>query len=228
MSRSYKKKAYGFWVCCTNDKDCRTIYHRNRRRKDKSLCKKVDIDFPEEDDFVKENIDHSVRFSDKCIWNSDGGNFFKSDISSLRKEFDEEVFGINATKDIWIDYQKNRKDALNKEPREYIIFFRRIVPYIDKESGFVFKREEKTKITTKKYPPYTSYEELGIDTSWEVTGWKAIRKRNAFSNWNLMGFLFRNNLIPLNLGDKEELISWLRENEEDIIKKWLKAQYLRK
>lgn len=48
------------------------------------------------------------------------------------------------------------------------------------------------------------------------------------SNWFLMSFLMSNDLIPKSFTSSDELISWLRQNQEQIIKSWYKLRYLRK
>ena len=124
MSRSFKKHGYIKWCGGNSDKWDRTCYSRNRRRKDKSICKECTnfpFDFLTEDDnleqipsdkIVKNGVDYSVSNSDKYSWSSDGGSYFSDDISSLRKEFNKEIFGIdkrNAKRNSWEDYLSNRE-----------------------------------------------------------------------------------------------------------------------
>ena len=54
------------------------------------------------------------------------------------------------------------------------------------------------------------------------------KKKYSFGNWSLMDYVFEDNLIPLNFKTSDEMIDWFRENQEDILKKWLKARLLRK
>lgn len=223
MSRSYKKKGYGSYVCYKSDKWCRNQYYRQRRRKDKTLCESLksecDEDYINEDDFVSENIDRSLRFANKCCWASDGGNFFMDDTSTLRKKFDEDVFGANST--IWEDYKKNVKVVFNKDKREYRIKLKKEVFDLSSLDGVT---EINKYITTFDYPPKMTFSD-----GWKIDSWWKIRNPYfRFSSWHLIGFLFKSGIIPLTFESKEELISWLRENEEEILEKWLKASLLRK
>lgn len=234
MSRSFKKNGYSSWVRYSSDKWCKQTYARNRRRKDKAICKECeqeninDIcvgDFLTPDDkFIKKSIDYSVRFSDRWSWSSDGGAYFQDDISSLRKDFEKEVFGFNDTS-IWEKYQLGIKAKFNEEKAEYTLklerkVLKRIVWYAEE----TYETEVKY-LTTKIYPPKLK-EDFG---DWKVVNWW--RRRNyqlRLYNWELFGFLFKNGIIPLDLKNEEEVISWLRDNEEIIIEKWLKARLLRK
>ena len=104
MSRSFKKKPYHSICSSRGDKWCRQQYHKERRQKDKKLCKElegtIDEDFlymknglqPEEK-FINENIDHSLRFADKWCWASDGGNYYWGGKDEYRRDFEKEIFG---------------------------------------------------------------------------------------------------------------------------------------
>lgn len=232
MSRSFKKNGYSSYVCYSSDKWCKQTYARNRRRKDKAICKeceKISIDdlllgSSCCDKFVKNNIDRSVRMADKYDWTSDGGVYFQDDISSLRKKFDKIVapliFGIGYSKTVWEEYQEKLELVFNKDKKEYTVKTKKFIGY-DSMGLEVFDTKY---ITTTEYPPNIVFGNDIIVAGW----WKKRNKYFSLSNWYLIDFLFKNNLIPLTFKNSDELIAWLRENEEIILKKWLRAKLLRK
>lgn len=232
MSRSFKKNGYSSCVCYSSDKWCRQTYARNRRRKDKAICKECEKTFIDDllldsscsDKFVKSNIDRSVRMADKYSWSSDGGVYFQDDISSLRKEFDETVFGVGYrrfnSKTVWEDYQEKLELVFNKDKREYTIKTKKFIGY----DSMGFEVFDTKYITTTEYPPNIIFDDDIIVAGW----WKKRNKYFSLSNWYLIDFLFKNSLIPLTFKNSDELISWLRENEEIILRKWLRAKLLRK
>ena len=246
MSRSFKKKPYHSICSSYGDKWCRQQYHKERRQKDKRLCKELEGTIDEdllytknglqpEEKFINENIDRSLRFADKWCWASDGGNYYWGGKDEYRRNFEKEIFGIdyiNVKNTAWKKYQVELSCTFNKKKPEYTIKLERKVPKkIDfgcympwdslREIGY---ETETVYIHTKEYPP-----ECEVEDGWTVVGWWR-RKNYQFrrSNWDLCGFLFKNNIIPLNLKNENELIDWLRTNEELIINKWLKVQLLRK
>ncbi len=246
MSRSFYKSPYASWVCYKSDKWCRQQYHRGRRRKDKGICGRLvgdiyeddDLDgcYRSEEDFVNANIDRSLRFADKYCWDSDGGKYYRGGLEDCRKDFDEEVFtsrekhGVKHTP-IWENYKSYVEKVFNKEKPEYTVRLKRkVVKKID--FGFYMPwgffdepsyETEKKYIKTTIYPPRFKPED-----GWEIDTWWRIKRYPSFSNWNLFGFMFKSGIIPLDFKNENELIDWLRENEESIIRKWLKAKYLRK
>lgn len=240
MSRSFYKSPYASWVRYKSDKWCRQQYHRDRRRKDKGICGRLvgniyeddDLDgcYRSEEDFVNANIDRSLRFADKYCWDSDGGKYYRGGLEDCRKDFDEEVFASN----IWETYKSFVEKVFNKDKPNYTVRLKRqVIKKIDfgfympwsllNEVGY----ETETKyIETKTYPPKLDPKEFD---GWEVDSWWRQRWHcPSYSNWDLFGFMFKSGIIPLDFKNENELIDWLRENEESIIRKWLKAKYLRK
>lgn len=244
MSRSYKKNGFGSCVIFHNQKDDRKIYSRTNRRKNKRILKECEKEYRDCEIFVPyketcclwhdvcdideeiwwcENpadyiinyddtdyyecvdsnicigchfstnsyknddgfhyvwhesadekfingIDYSLKYADKWSWSSDGGVWFQADILSLRKEFDEEVFGMhNKYHSI---YAKSYDDTIFEEYLEYC-------------------------------EPGTRY----------------------FSDYFMIDCLFRRNVIPMTFKNKFELIDWLRDNEEKILKFWFKMRF---
>ena len=229
MSRSFKKHGYIKWCGGNSDKCDRTIYSRSRRRKDKAICKECTnfpFDFLTEDDnleqipsdkIVKNGVDYSVSNSDKYSWSSDGGSYFSDDLSSLRKEFNKEIFGIdkrNVKRNSWEDYLSNREKVFNKDKPTWTLVISRKDIFSD-YTRLLKKIDHKP---TKKDVP----------EGWKMVDFWKQKKGYSFGNWFLMDYVFEDNLIPLNFKTSDEMIDWFRENQEDILKKWLKARLLRK
>ena len=244
MSRSFKKRPYHSICSSRGDKWCRQQYHKERRQKDKRLCKElegtIDEDFlytknglqPEEK-FINENIDRSLRFADKWCWASDGGNYYWGGKDECRRDFEKEIFGLDykysfKSKPIWEKYKDYVDLVFNKDKPLYTIVLKKVV--VEKYDSYYVecfedeRKEEKKYITTEIYPPKYKPEE-----GWEMTHWWK-RKNRYFnlSNWDLFGFMFKNGIIPLDFKNKEQLINWLRDNEEVIIEKWMRVYLLRK
>ena len=244
MSRSFKKRPYHSICSSRGDKWCRQQYHKERRQKDKRLCKElegtIDEDFlytknglqPEEK-FINENIDHSLRFADKWCWASDGGNYYWGGKDECRRDFEKEIFGLDykysfKSKPIWEKYKDYVDLVFNKDKPLYTIVLKKVV--VEKYDSYYVecfedeRKEEKKYITTETYPPKYKPEE-----GWEMTHWWK-RKNRYFnlSNWDLFGFMFKSGIIPLDFKNEEQLINWLRNNEEVIIEKWMRAYLLRK
>ena len=99
------------------------------------------------------------------------------------------------------------------------------VPDVFSWDGYfpLFKEEKKYIITLDHKPT-----ERDIPEGWKMVDFWKQKKYYNFGNWSLMDYVFKDNLIPLNFKTSEEMIDWFRENQEDILKKWLKARLLRK
>ena len=244
MSRSFKKRPYHSICSSRGDKWCRQQYHKERRQKDKRLCKElegtIDEDFlytknglqPEEK-FINENIDRSLRFADKWCWASDGGNYYWGGKDECRRDFEKEIFGLDykysfKPKPLWEKYKDYVDLVFNKDKPLYTIVLKKVV--VEKYDSYYVecfedeRKEEKKYITTEIYPPKYKPEE-----GWEMIHWWK-RKNRYFnlSNWDLFGFMFKSGIIPFDFKSEEQLINWLRNNEEVIIEKWMRADLLRK
>lgn len=244
MSRSFKKKPYHSICSSYGDKWCRQQYHKERRHKDKRLCKELEGTIDEdllytknglqpEEKFINENIDRSLRFADKWCWASDGGNYYWGDKDEYRRNFEKEIFGLDykygfKPKSIWEKYKDYVDLVFNKDKPLYTIVLKKVV--VEKYDSYYVecfedeRKEEKKYITTEIYPPKYKPEE-----GWEMTHWWK-RKNRYFdlSNWDLFGFMFKSGIIPLDFKNEKQLIYWLRDNEEVIIEKWMRAYLLRK
>lgn len=248
MSRSYKKNGYSTFACYKSDKWCKTAYNKNRRHKDKISCKKYEgitlnnVDFSsliDDVDFPKNRIDYSVRMSDKYSWCSDGGNYFCDDIYSMRKEFEDEVFSLDyrwhkQPDTIWDKYHQHLEKVFNNKKKNWVVKLeRKKIKKIDfgfympwNEIRFPSYETEVKYLEVGEYPPTLIKKDKF--KGWEVKNWWAKKNYLTHSNWELFGFLFKNNMIPLDFKSEEELFCWLRKNQEIIIEKWLKAKLLRK
>lgn len=244
MSRSFKKKPYHSICSSYGDKWCRQQYHKERRQKDKRLCKELEGTIDEdllytknglqpEEKFINENIDRSLRFADKWCWASDGGNYYWGGKDEYRRDFEKEIFGLDykysfKPKPLWEKYKDYVDLVFNKDKPLYTIVLKKVV--VEKYDSYYVecfedeRKEEKKYITTETYPPKYKPEE-----GWEMTHWWK-RKNRYFnlSNWDLFGFMFKSGIIPLDFKNEEQLINWLRDNEEVIIEKWMRAYLLRK
>ena len=244
MSRSFKKKPYHSICSSYGDKWCRQQYHKERRQKDKRLCKELEGTIDEEllytknglqpeEKFINENIDRSLRFADKWCWASDGGNYYWGGKDECRRDFEKEIFGLDykysfKPKPLWEKYKDYVDLVFNKDKPLYTIVLKKVV--VEKYDSYYVecfedeRKEEKKYITTEIYPPKYKPEE-----GWEMTHWWK-RKNRYFnlSNWDLFGFMFKSGIIPLDFKNEVELINWLRDNEEVIIEKWMRAYLLRK
>ena len=243
MSRSFKKNGFSTFACYKSDKWCRTTYNKNRRHKDKISCRKYEgnLDsnfFVSDKDFPNNKIDYSVKFSDKYSWSSDGGQYFCDDLSSIRREFEKEAFSQNLrfhdTDTCWDKYKSCLEQTFNNKKRKWVVKLEKRVLikinfsfYMPWNQVMFPSYETKVKyVTVETYPPKLIEENYFED--WEVKNWWSVRNYLSYSNWDLFGFLFKNNLIPLDFKNEEELLNWLKENQERIVEKWFKAKLLRK
>ena len=255
MSRSFKKKPYHSICKSRGDKWCRQQYHKERRQKDRRLCKEMEgrIDkellydnrcflctkdgVQPEEKFINENIDYSLRFADKWGWSSDGGNYYWGGKDEYRRDFERQIFGLDYKygikhQSLWEKYKDYVDLVYNEDKPLYTVVLKRVVIekvnwgfYMPWSSEFVGKRKEEKKYITTEIYPPKYKPEEG----WEIIHWW--KRKNyllSLSNWDLFGFLFRSRIIPLNFKNEKQLIDWFRKNEETIIEKWMRAFLLRK
>lgn len=254
MSRSFKKNPYHPICSSRGDKWYRQQYHKERRQKDKRLCKEMEGTIikevlydnrcflctkdgvqPEEK-FINENIDRSLRFADKWTWASDGGNYYWGGKDEYRRNFEKEIFGLGykygiKSKPIWEKYKDYVELVYNEDKPHYTIVLERVVIekvnwgfYMPWSSEFAGKRKEEKKYITTEIYPPKYKPEDG----WKMTNWWKQKSFLSLSNWGLFGFLFRSRIIPLDFKNEKQLIDWLRKNEETIVEKWMRAFLLRK
>lgn len=206
---------------------------------------KYDIEYwweIEAEKIVMSNIDRSIRFADRWAWTSDGGSRYRESIRSLRKTFDSEVFGITSFRrceaNVWTDYLACKAD-LDPTRKSYwlvdLVYKTKLVtdwpeaawrkPYSERE----FYWETETKRIKLPYKKYLKASDLPND------GWVKIACIHKYrrSIWddgyyiggNFIWFLFNHGIVPQTFEKPEELISWLRYYEEDIIHSYYKYQF---
>lgn len=186
-----------------------------------------DLVGPEEEPWEKiilNKIDYSLPSADRYCWPSDGGIFWREDISVLRKQFDRDVFGNVDCKGsvrysnhdyrpIWEDYIRYRETVQNMQHRKYVVRF--YYNKIDGESTF-------KQILVDKHPLRLKFDRDGWT---RMTFWKERGYSNPTNDYWLLSFLFHRNVIPMTFTSSDELIDWLRTNEEKILKLWFKIKY---
>ena len=249
MSRSYRKVgAYAY--CSGTDKKDRTLYHREERAKVRALLKAqeklgTDLeDFPYEEPcekIVMNKVDRSLQFADKWCWSSDGGAYWREDLSSIRKDFDKELFGMpplsllgswrrRTMATIWDKYVENRDAKYNKEhPKlrvnvHYVVEdpdpFSRLRKRVLGEPLFV-EKVKKTLVPynkAHKIPSY-AYEVDGRIT--DVYVYK-VRGKSPLSGkqYDISDYIVLE--APNTFQRPEELIDWLRTNQEKLILSYFK------
>lgn len=244
MSRSYRKVgAYAY--CSGTDKKDRTLYHREERAKVRCLLREqekygtseVDDDIEEPcEKIVMNKVDRSLQLADKWCWSSDGGAYWREDLSSIRKDFDKALFGIppvsllgswrrRTISTIWDNYIENRDAKYNKEHPQLMVSVHYLVesddPYFKLrarvlgESCYV-EKVKKTFVPynkAHKIPSY-AYEVDGKITDvyiYKVRGKGPLSgKQYDVTDYAIM-------TAPNTFQRPEELIDWLRANQEKII-----------
>lgn len=249
MSRSYRKVgAYAY--CSGSDKKDRTLYHRAERAKVRNLLKAqeklgTDVeDFPYEEPYEKivmSKVDRSLRFADKWSWSSDGGAYWREDLSSIRKDFDKALFCVPPVSllrswrrrtliTLWDKYIENRNAKYNKEHPQlkvnvhYLVKdpdpFSRLRKRLLNEPCYI----EKVKRTLVPYnkahkiPSYV-YEVEGKITDvyvYKVRGERPLSgKQYSISDYVILE-------APNTFQKPEDLINWLRTNQEKLILKYFR------
>ena len=249
MSRSYRKVgAYAY--CSGTDKKDRTLYHREERAKVRALLKAQeklgtdvgDLLYEEPcEKIVMNKVDRSLQFADKWCWSSDGGAYWREDLPSIRKDFDKALFGIppvsllgswrkRTISTIWDNYIENRDAKYNKEHPQLKINVHYVVesddPYFKLrarvlgESCYV-EKVKKTLVPynkAHKIPPH-AYEVDGKITDvyiYKVRGKGPLSgKQYSVTDYAIM-------TAPNTFQRPEELIAWLRTNQEKIILRYFR------
>lgn len=252
MSRSYRKVgAYGH--CSGSDKKDRTLYHREERARVRDLLKAQeklgtdvgDLLYEEPcEKIVMNKVDRSLRYADKWSWSSDGGAYWREDLSSIRKDFDRALFGMppvsllgswrrRSITTIWDKYVVNRDAKYNKEHPQlkvnvhYFIedpdLFSRLRKRLLNEPFYI----EKVKSTlipynkAHKIPSY-AYEVEGEITSVYI---HKIRGKGPLSGKQYSVSDYAILIAPNTFQKPEDLISWLRANQEKIILNYFRRHF---
>ncbi|MBQ2396738.1 MAG: hypothetical protein II304_06785 [Bacteroidales bacterium] len=246
MSRSYRKVgAYAY--CSGTDKKDRTLYHREERAKVRDLLKAQeklgtdvgDLLYEEPcEKIVMNRVDRSLQFADKWCWSSDGGAWWREDISSIRKDFDKALFGLpprnmfswKSDATLWDNYIENRNAKYNKEHPQLMVSVHYLVESDDPwfklrarvigESCYV-EKVKKTFVPynkAHKIPPH-AYKVDGKITNvyiYKVRGKGPLSgKQYSVTDYAIM-------TAPNTFQRPEELINWLRANQEKIILRYFR------
>lgn len=243
MSRSYRK---GYRPHYRTDSWYRNQYHRSFRRKAKAALKEqifaLDDENPSEK-IISKGIDYGCKCSDPWSWPSDGRTCFEDDLSTLRGAFDEDVFGEpvgrwSSKNNTWEDYLKYRDAKWNAPPQKWVLRYK---PYLGERlvSHVVWYTEGVPPCThtTEWEPVYGDSVEKILDHHPYVSDvpkdaaniyfrrmnkWQYVQAKNDL---NLIEFLFHRTMIPLTFKNPEEMVAWLRKNEEKILRSWFKVLY---
>ena len=205
----------------THDPDWNTCY-------DKNGCGEWFDESNPIDKIVNSKIDRSLPFADKWSWGSDGGSYWRDDLSTIRKEFDTEMFSAKdayKTSDVWEDYVKLRERKLNSRHRSLRICYEVTVhgkenPWWDKNILVPFERLERKSIEI----PYNKQHKIPEGLLPEGAKIVGIYRYTSYN----VGYAGENrwssaldmalNKAPLSFEKPEELIEWLRVNEEKFVK----------
>ena len=152
------------------------------------------------DKIITKGIDYSLPMSDRWSWGSDGGSYWQANKESMRRKFNQVVFGLSYRSWKWVYYSFPKNEVWN----DYLYF-----------------REA----AQNKKHSYYKWRELWNGEKWlqHIRGLKT-----ANSDWNLIEMLFYRRMIPFSFWGPADLIQWLIAHEEEIIYVWFKLCYLRK
>ena len=249
MSRSYRKVgAYAY--CGGTDKKDRTLYHREERAKVRDLLKAQEKLGTDVDDLLYEEpcekivmnkVDRSLQLSDKWCWSSDGGAYWREDISSIRKDFDKALFGIppysllgswrrRTITTLWDNYIENRDAKYNKEHPKLQINVHYLVESDDPWSRFSARNFgkpcyiKKVKVTFMPYSKAHKIPSYVYDVDGEITDVYVhkVRGKGPLSGKQYSVDDYAIMTAPNNFQRPEELIDWLRANQEKIILRYFR------
>lgn len=249
MSRSYRKVgAYAY--CSGTDKRDRTLYHREERAKVRDLLKAQeklgtdvgDLLYEEPcEKIVMNKVDRSLQFADKWCWSSDGGAYWREDLSSIRKDFDKELFGIpplsllgswrrRTIATLWDKYVENRDAKYNKEHPQLMVSVRYLVesddPYFKLRARVLGESCYVEKVK-KTFVPYNKAHKIPPH-AYEVDGKIAdvyiykVRGKGPLSGKQYSVADYAIMTAPNTFQRPEELIDWLRTNQEKLILSYFK------
>lgn len=250
MSRSYRKVGAYAYRSGTDKKD-RTLYHREERAKVRDLLKAqeklgTDVeDFPYEEPcekIVMNKVDRSLHFSDKWCWSSDGGAWWREDISSIRKDFDKALFGLppecvfswkRKRSTIWDEYVENRNAKYNKEHPmlkvsvHYLVEdpdpFSRLRKRVLGEPCYI----EKVKRTLVPYNKAHKTPPHAYDVDGQITNVYIYKERGkgplSGRQYSVTDYAIMT--APNTFKKSKDLVDWLRANQEKIILKYFRRVF---
>lgn len=186
------------------------------------------------DKILTKGIDYSLRYADRWSWASDGGSYWRHNKETIRKEFDKEVFcnrdrwyWHKKPQTIWDEYVDYVERKHNDKAPTMSIRVAKAISISTRYSWLEHKEVECVKYDYKVIK--TSYnKEHQFDTSLIPEGyqvdsiWKTRGKGFSGTNkWEEIQW----NMIPLDFKTPEELINWLRNNQERMINTVWKKRY---
>lgn len=233
MSRSYRK---GYVPHYRADKWYRRQYSRSFRQKIKSILRSQNEDFL--DKIVLKGKDFGCKFADQWSWPSDGyGGAFEWDSIEFFKKFNTEMkehYRYRTRHSVWEEYSYYR-NSMTAKPTWRAVYDiptgkRKVAHndiYIDVNTNHLktdhevvwegtFERVEKL----FDHQPLESEIPDGVKL---VLVRRIKRLSQPNNDGSLIEFLFHRNLIPLDFDSETELISWLLNNENKIVKSWEKV-----
>lgn len=249
MSRSYRKVgAYAY--CGGSDKKDRTLYHREERAKVRDLLKAQeklgtdvgDLLYEEPcEKIVMNKVDRSLHLSDKWCWSSDGGAWWREDLSSIRKDLDKALFGLpprcviswKTGLTLWDEYVENRDAKYNKEHPvlrvnvHYLVEdqdpFSRLRKRLSGEPCYI----EKVKKTIVPYNKAHKIPSYAYDVDGKITDvyiYK-VRGKRQLSGRQYTVSDYAIITAPNTFKKPEDLVDWLRANQEKIILNYFRRAF---
>ena len=186
-------------------------------------------------------IDYSIKWSDKWSWASDGGAWWREDKLHIRKNFDKEVFternyyrsrfDKTPLRTIWDDYLGYVEKKHNEEHPKLRIYLKRVIG-IKKYYSWITRRYEDTyeyERTSFEVPCNKAHK---FDSNLIPKGWDI--KKHFSSYYKVDGYGWQGDskwdeiyfgMIPLDLKTPQELIEWLRKNQERMVNSIWKRRY---
>lgn len=172
--------------------------------------------------------DYSLKYADKWSWASDGGTYYQSDLSDLRRKFDEEVFGFKTCKPndtIWSKYKFYVEKKYNDYHPTLKIFLSRKVmkefclfhePYYEEEI-------EEKKCVEVPYDKQHKFNKSILKGGWEVYRFCKITSAGWHKDGRWESIYF--GMMPTTLQNSEEVVEWLRQNEERMLRTIYRMRY---
>jgi hypothetical protein len=198
------------------------------------------------DKILTKGKDYSASYADKWSWDTDGKAYFRDDLFTIRKQFNEEVFGIDANRysfsNIWLDYGRCVAKFTNTNKPTWQITVRKTEyicrqlhwgdpgfsignPYDWHKRGWV--TEEKEITVEIPYKKHLRAEDIPLE-DWD----RVIRcyhcshiHYDGYIHSDILYKLFDWGMIPLNFKTSDQLVEWLRKNEEKVIKTYYNYYY---
>ena len=195
------------------------------------------------DKIITKGIDYSLPMADKWSWGSDGGTRWRENLLTIRKDFDIEVFAVTNNRfrhhTIWDDYIYNKERYSNKNHPSWIVTLAYKVVKPDfvpcwSPTGHLYGMDYKwtytwnekcIKIPYKKYIKVSDLPNDGWDHVVRMRHVDNIERSYYCCHGSYISFLFKNGVIPQNFTNPDDLVSWLRKNEERIVRLWYKRTF---